>query len=73
MGASDFVEGDHHTSDDVPACQTDYALEHFSINSPLRRPHTANTVRPVGAGDPSATRVWTRPARPKSQDLRVNS
>ena len=31
MGASDFVEGDHYTYDDVPAGQTDYALEHFSI------------------------------------------
>ena len=32
MGASDFVEGDHYTYDDVPAGQTDYALEHFSID-----------------------------------------
>jgi glucosylceramidase len=31
MGASDFVEGDHYTYDDVPAGQTDYALEHFSV------------------------------------------
>ena len=32
MGASDFVEGDHYTYDDVPAGETDYALEHFSID-----------------------------------------
>jgi glucosylceramidase len=31
MGASDFVEGDHYTYDDLPAGQTDYALEHFSV------------------------------------------
>jgi glucosylceramidase len=31
MGASDFVEGDHYTYDDVPAGQTDYALEHFTV------------------------------------------
>jgi glucosylceramidase len=31
MGASDFVEGDHYTYDDVPPGQTDFALDHFSI------------------------------------------
>jgi glucosylceramidase len=31
MGSSDFVEGDHYTYDDLPAGQTDYALEHFSV------------------------------------------
>ena len=31
MGASDFVQGDHYTYDDMPAGQTDYALEHFSV------------------------------------------
>jgi glucosylceramidase len=31
MGSSDFVQGDHYTYDDLPAGQTDYALEHFSI------------------------------------------
>ena len=30
MGASDFVEGDHYTYD-LPAGQTDNALEHFSV------------------------------------------
>jgi glucosylceramidase len=32
MGSSDFVQGDHYTYDDLPAGQTDYALEHFSID-----------------------------------------
>jgi glucosylceramidase len=31
MGSSDFVEGDHYTYDDLPAGQTDYALDHFSV------------------------------------------
>ena len=31
MGASDFVAGPHYTYDDVPAGQTDYRLERFSI------------------------------------------
>jgi glucosylceramidase len=31
MGASDFVAGDHYTYDDVPAGQTDYRLDQFSI------------------------------------------
>jgi glucosylceramidase len=31
MGASDFVAGPHYTYDDVPAGQTDFRLEHFSI------------------------------------------
>jgi glucosylceramidase len=32
IGASDFVDGPHYTYDDVPAGQTDFALEHFSID-----------------------------------------
>jgi glucosylceramidase len=32
VGASDFVDGPHYTYDDVPAGQTDFALEHFSID-----------------------------------------
>jgi glucosylceramidase len=32
MGASDFVDGDFYTYDDVPAGQTDYGLQHFSID-----------------------------------------
>jgi glucosylceramidase len=31
MGASDFVEGDFYTYDDVPAGQTDYGMRRFSI------------------------------------------
>jgi glucosylceramidase len=31
MGSSDFVEGDHYTYDDLPAGQTDYTLDHFSV------------------------------------------
>ena len=32
IGASDFVDGPHFTYDDLPPGQTDYALEHFSID-----------------------------------------
>jgi glucosylceramidase len=32
MGASDFVAGPHHTYDDMPAGETDYAMKHFSID-----------------------------------------
>jgi glucosylceramidase len=32
MGASDFVDGDFYTYDDVPSGQTDFGLEHFSID-----------------------------------------
>jgi glucosylceramidase len=32
IGASDFVAGDHYTYDDVPAGQTDYRLQQFSID-----------------------------------------
>ncbi len=31
MGASDFVETAHYTYDDLPAGQTDYEMQHFSI------------------------------------------
>ena len=31
MGASDFVAGDHYTYDDVPAGETDYEMQRFSI------------------------------------------
>ena len=31
MGASDFVAGDHYTYDDVPAGETDYAMDDFTI------------------------------------------
>jgi glucosylceramidase len=31
IGASDFVEGDLYTYDDVPAGRTDYRMRHFSI------------------------------------------
>jgi len=31
MGASDFVATAHYTYDDLPAGQTDYAMQHFSI------------------------------------------
>jgi glucosylceramidase len=31
MGASDFVQGDFYTYDDVPTGQTDYALDRFSV------------------------------------------
>jgi glucosylceramidase len=31
IGASDFVDGDFYTYDDVPAGRTDYDLRHFSI------------------------------------------
>lgn len=31
IGSSDFVDGPHYSLDDVPAGQTDYPLEHFSI------------------------------------------
>jgi glucosylceramidase len=31
IGASDFVDGDFYTYDDIPAGRTDYDLQHFSI------------------------------------------
>jgi glucosylceramidase len=31
MGASDFVDGDHYTYDDVAPGRTDYGMRHFSI------------------------------------------
>jgi glucosylceramidase len=32
IGASDFVDGPHYTYDDMPPGQTDYTLEHFTID-----------------------------------------
>jgi glucosylceramidase len=65
MGSSDFVQGDHYTYDDLPAGETDYALEHFSIAHdraqilPLLRTALALNPRLKVIATPWSPPAWT--------------
>ncbi len=63
MGASDFVAGDFYTYDDVPAGETDYAMEDFTIAHD--RPRILPLLRQALALNPDLTVVatpWSPPA-----------
>jgi glucosylceramidase len=63
MGASDFVAGDFYTYDDVPAGETDYAMEDFTIAHD--RPWILPLLRQALALNPDLTVVatpWSPPA-----------
>ncbi|MEJ5943742.1 discoidin domain-containing protein [Pseudokineococcus basanitobsidens] len=63
MGSSDFVDGPHFTYDDVPAGESDYALEHFSIERD--RAAVLPLLREALALQPDMTVVatpWSPPA-----------
>jgi glucosylceramidase len=56
MGASDFVAGDHYTYDDVPAGETDYAMDDFTIAHD--RPRILPLLRQACGSTP--TSPWSR-------------
>jgi glucosylceramidase len=63
MGASDFVAGDHYTYDDVPAGETDYAMDDFTIAHD--RPRILPLLRQARKLNPDLTVVatpWSPPA-----------
>lgn len=66
MGASDFVAGPHYTYDDVPAGQTDFALDHFSIAHdeaqilPLLREATALNPKLKVLATPWSPPAWMK-------------
>ena len=63
MGASDFVAGDHYTYDDVPAGETDYAMDDFTIAHD--RPRILPLLRQALRLNPDLTVVatpWSPPA-----------
>jgi glucosylceramidase len=69
MGASDFVAGDHYTYDDVPAGQTDYAMDGFTIAHD--RPRILPLLRQALRLNPGLTVVaspWSPPAWMKTND-----
>jgi glucosylceramidase len=69
IGSSDFTDEPHYTYDDVPAGQTDFALEHFSIAHdqtqilPLLRRAKALNPRLTVVATP-----WSPPAWMKTND-----
>jgi glucosylceramidase len=69
IGASDFTDEPHYTYDDMPAGQTDFALEHFSIAHdqaqilPLLRRAKALNPRLTVIATP-----WSPPAWMKTND-----
>jgi glucosylceramidase len=72
MGSSDFTGGPHYTYDDVPAGQTDYGLQHFSIDHD--KAQILPLVRKAVGLDPSMTIVatpWSAPAWMKTNDSLV--
>jgi glucosylceramidase len=72
IGSSDFVDGAHYTFDDMPSGQTDYALDHFSIDHdkaeilPLLRQALALNPDLKVMGTP-----WSPPAWMKTNDSLV--
>ncbi|HEX4733806.1 MAG TPA: glycoside hydrolase family 30 beta sandwich domain-containing protein [Thermoleophilaceae bacterium] len=72
MGASDFVQGPHYTYDDLPAGQTDFKMERFSIGHdraqiiPLLRQALALNPNVKIMGTP-----WSPPAWMKTNDSLV--
>jgi glucosylceramidase len=66
MGASDFVAGPHYTYDDMPAGQTDYGMEHFSIQHdrekilPLLRTALALNPQLKVIGSPWSPPAWMK-------------
>jgi glucosylceramidase len=72
IGSSDFVDGPHYTFDDMPSGQTDYALDHFSIDHdkaeilPLLRQALALNPDLKVMGTP-----WSPPAWMKTNDSLV--
>jgi glucosylceramidase len=69
MGASDFVAGDFYTYDDVPAGETDYAMEDFTIAHD--RPRILPLLRQALALNPDLTVVatpWSPPAWMKTNN-----
>jgi glucosylceramidase len=63
MGASDFVAGDFYTYDDVPAGETDYAMDDFTIAHD--RPRILPLLRQALALNPDLTVAatpWSPPA-----------
>ena len=69
MGASDFVAGDFYTYDDVPAGETDYAMEDFTIAHD--RPRILPLLRQALRLNPDLTVVatpWSPPAWMKTND-----
>jgi glucosylceramidase len=72
IGSSDFVDGPHYTFDDMPPGQTDYALNHFSIDHdraeilPLLRQALALNPDLKVMGTP-----WSPPAWMKTNDSLV--
>jgi glucosylceramidase len=66
IGASDFVAGDHYTYDDMPPGQTDYRLEHFSIDHdrseilPLLRQARALNPNLKVMGTPWSPPAWMK-------------
>jgi glucosylceramidase len=69
IGSSDFTDEPHYTYDDVPAGQTDFALEHFSVAHdeaqilPLLRRAKALNPRLTVVATP-----WSPPAWMKTND-----
>lgn len=66
IGASDFVAGEHYTYDDVPTGETDYEVEHFSIDHdraeilPLLRQARALNPRLRVMGSPWSPPAWMK-------------
>ena len=69
MGSSDFTDEAHYTYDDMPAGQTDFDLNHFSIEHD--RAQILPLLRRAKALDPRITVVatpWSPPAWMKTND-----